>query len=796
MFNNYFKIILRKLWKNKTASFINVFGLTFGITSCLLIALYIQHEASYDDFQKNGDRIARVIMEYKFGGGESAKGNFTSVRVAPVLKRTFPEVESAVKLVQYERVVSYADKLFTEKRFLYADPSFFDIFSFRLTSGNPRTALLSPHNVVLTKSAAHKYFGNENPVGKALKISSDSNLYQITGVMPDCPSNSQIKFDFLASFSSLGITPDYEDTYWDANYTTFLLLKNKNAIASLQAKLPPFMKKEMQGQGATVNFYLEPFTRIHLHSEYAGFEPNNSITYIYILAAVALLILIIACFTYINLSTARSVERAKEVGVRKVMGAEKQQIFWQFIGESAALCVIAVAISLIAAVLLLPLFNQLTKKQLPVGSLFSLPFIGFIVLAVVCISLLAGSYPAFILSQFQPVKVLKGAFKNTGSAQWLRKSLIVFQFVISVFLIISTFIIQQQLYYIQHKKLGYDREHVIVLKTGYQLQDRIPLIKQQLKQNPDVVSVSSCYRSPVEGGGGYNMRSDMMPETEQLAVTANPIDEDFIQTTGMQLIAGSNLSRQDMKDAGDEQKDPLFHFILNESAARQLGWTPGEAIGKKMFLDATRPGYVRGVVKDFHFESLHNPIKPIVLFPEEGGRELLIKLSGRNLRQTLSFLGTKWKELVPERPFDYRFLDEDYNTLYDAELRLGVMMNLFSAIAIVLACLGLFGLSAYAAQQRVKEIGVRKVLGASTGNIVAVLSKDFIQLAAIAILIAFPIAWWAMHSWLQSYQYRIGIEWWVFLVTGIVTLLIALLTVSFQAIKAAMANPVMSLRTE
>ncbi len=669
MFKNYLKATWRNIGKNKTASFINVFGLTVGITSCLLIALYIQHEVGYDDFQLKGNRMVRVIMEYKFTGAESQKGNYTSVRVAPVFKRNFSEVESAVRMTEAERVVAYKNKLFTEKRFMYADPSFFDLFSFHLMSGNPRTALVSPYNVVLTLSAAHKYFGNENPIGKALKVSNDSNLYQITGVMPDCPSNSQIKFDFLASFSSLQIPKDWEDTYWDANFTTFLLLKHPTDMASLQAKLPAFMKKEMQGQGATINFYLEPFKSIHLHSEYNGFEPNNSITYIYILAAVALLILIIACFTYINLSTARSVERAKEVGVRKVIGAGKKQIFWQFISEAVGLCCIAVFTSLLAAVLLLPSFNLLTDKQLQISGLFSAPFIVMLVVAIAFISLLAGSYPAFVLSQFQPVKVLKGAFKNTGSGHWLRKSLIVFQFVISVFLIVSTFVIQQQLYFIQHKKLGYDREHVLVVNTGYQLQNRIPLIKQQLKQNPDVVSVSACYRSPVEGGGGYNMRSAQMPENEQLAVTANPIDEDFIGATGLQLMAGGNLSEQDLKDVKDEQKQKLFHFILNESAARQLGWTPQEAIGKKMFLDATRPGYVKGVVRDFHFESLHNAIKPIVLFPEENGRELLIKVSGRNLPQTISFIATKWKELVPERPFDYRFLDDDYNKLYEAEVK-------------------------------------------------------------------------------------------------------------------------------
>jgi putative ABC transport system permease protein len=799
MLTNYFKIIFRNFWKNKTFSAINIFGLGIGLTSCLLIALYIQHELSYDNFQKNGDRIARVIMEYKFGVGESKKANFTSVRVASVFKRTFPEVESAVKMVQYERVVQYKDKLFNEKRLMFADPAFFDIFSFPMRQGDPHKALAAPNQVVLTESAAKKYFGSENPLGKALRIGTDSNLYQVTGVMEDCPSNSQVKFDFLASFSSLErteIPPDSEKFYWNANYTTYLLLKDKNSLASLQAKLPAFMNKEMTGAGVTINFFLEPFTKIHLYSEYDAFEPNNSITYIYILSLVGLLILIIACSTYINLSTARSIERAKEVGIRKVAGAAKKQIFWQFMGEAAALCLVSMMLSIIAATIVMPYFNQLTSKQFQPGLLFSLPFIGFALVVVICVSFLAGSYPALVLSGFQPAKVLKGAFKNADSGQWIRKSLIVFQFAISVFLIVSTFIIQQQLYYIQHKKLGYDREHVLVLAMDNKMLANIPLIKQQLKSNPDIIGVSCSVRSPVEGGGGYNMRSSEMPEDEQTAVTANPVDEDYLSVTGIRLVAGSNLTEQDTKDVSDDQKQKIYYFILNESAVRQLGWTPQQAIGKKMFLDNSRPGYVKGVVKDFHFESLHNPIKGIVLFPELRARELLVKLNGRHLTQTISFLEAKWKSLVPDRPFEYRFLDEDYSKLYSAELRLGKIMNLFSAIAIALACLGLFSLSAYSAKQRIKEIGVRKVLGASVSNIVFILSKDFVKLAVIAIAVAFPVAWWSMHTWLQDYSYRIQIQWWVFALAGILCILIAVLTVSFQAIKAAMANPVKSLRTE
>ena len=680
---------------------------------------------------------------------------------------------------------------------MYADSTLFRMFSFKLVSGNPATALSSPYQVLLTESTGKKYFNNENPIGKALRIGNDSNLYQVTGIVKDCPSNSQIKFDFLASFSSLGLSKDYEETYWDANYTTYLLLKDKKSIASLQSKLPAFMKKEMEGKGAIVNFYLEPFSDIHLHSPYNSFEPNNSITYIYILAGVALLLLIIACSTYINLSTARSLERAKEVGVRKVIGAGKKQLFWQFIGESALLSVLSITLSLLFAAILLPAFNQLANKELMVADLISFPFISFSFLVAILITILAGSYPALILTEFQPVKVLKGAFKNSRSGQWLRQSLIVFQFTISVFLIAATFIMQQQLQYIQNKKLGYNREHVLILPMDSKMMDNLKLIKQEFKQNPDIISVSRCSRNPVEGGGGYNMSTPSMPDNEQIAVTANPADEDFVKTTGMQLIAGSDFSEQDIKDVSmDEAEKRVYHFILNESAAKQLGWTPQQAIGKKMFMSQSRPGFVRGVVKDFHFESLHNPIKPFIIFPEIRGRELLIKISGNNIPAAISFLSAKWKELIPYRPFEYRFMDSDYNNLYSAELRLGKIMKLFSGIAIILACLGLFGLSAYTAKQRIKEIGIRKVLGASPGNIIVTLSSGFVRLAAIAMVIAFPLSWWAMTKWLEDFSYRATISWLIFPVAGFITLMLAVITVSMHAVKAAMANPVKSLRTE
>jgi putative ABC transport system permease protein len=525
--------------------------------------------------------------------------------------------------------------------------------------------------------------------------------------------------------------------------------------------------------------------------------PNNSISYIYILAAVALLILIIACFTYVNLSTARSLERAREVGVRKVIGALKNQLFWQFINESFLLSLVAVLLSLFLSALLLPSFNSLSNQQLRAQALFSLPFILFSISVAIIISFLAGIYPALILTKFQPVKVLKGAFKNTASGQVLRKSLIVFQFAISVFLIVSTFIVQQQLYFIQHIKLGYDRDHVVVLPLDDKMISNLAVIKQQFRQNTDVLSVSACSNTPVQGGGGYSMRSALMPEDKQMAVYADHVDEDYVATVGLQMIAGRDFTSQDIKDASnDDYQKNIYHFILNESAAKQLGWTAQEAPGKKMFLGNERPGIVAGVVKDFHFESLHTPIKPFVLFPEVWKRQLLVKVSGGHLQQTISHLESSWKTLVPYRPFEFHFLDEDYNKLYSSEIRLGTIMDLFAGIAIVLACLGLFGLSAYTVQQRVKEIGIRKVLGGSVSNIVITLSRDFILLTGIAIFIAIPAAWWASAKWLESFSYRTSVTWNVFVIAALATILLAIITVSFQAIRAAIANPVKSLRTE
>ncbi|HMH32707.1 MAG TPA: ABC transporter permease, partial [Puia sp.] len=660
MIRHYLKIAMRNLWKNKVFSAINLLGLTVGLTCCLLMALYVKHELSYDRSQEKGGRMVRVIMEYGFGGSVN-KGDFTSTKVGPSFKKNFPEVEEAVRMSLTSRIVKFNDKLLNEPRFMYADSTFFNMFSFRVLEGNAIEALSGINKVLLTRSTAKKWFTGQDPVGKTINIGADAIPYQVTGIMEDCPANSQIKFDFLASFSSLGVTQ--EDTYYDANYTTYLLLKNERLIAPLQAKIPAFMKKEMAKEmtgSDYITYELEPYLKVHLYSPYDGFEPNNSITYIYITGAVALLILLIACFTYINLSTARSMERAKEVGIRKVAGAYKQQIFRQFIGESLVLSVVASIISVFLAILLLPFFNQLAEKQIKPAALLSSFTLIFLPAVIIFISFLAGSYPAFILAAYQPVKVLKGSFKNTGQGVWLRKSLLIFQFAISVVLIVTTMIMQSQLHYIQHKKLGFDRDHVIVLPADQKMIQNLNSIKTEFKSNPGISSISLARSAPTDIRGGYNMRSASTTEETQLMVTADPVDEDFVRTTGIKIISGSDFTSQDVKDVVDaeEQKNITYHYILNESAARTLGWSPAEAIGKKMFLGNQRPGYVRGVVSDFHFSSLHNPIRPLVLFTEGRGNALLVKLTGNNMAQDISFLQSKWKTLVPHRPFEYHFLDE------------------------------------------------------------------------------------------------------------------------------------------
>lgn len=799
MFKNYLRTALRSLFKNRFYTAINIFSLTVGLSCCVLITLYIAHETSYDKFHSKGNRIARVIMEYSFGGSVTT-GNFTSTKVLPAFKKQFPQIEEGVRMIQYERVISYEDKLFSEKKVMFADSTFFDLFDFKMAQGNPKAALSGLNKIILTKTAAYKYFTNTDPVGKILYVGSNRIPYEVTGIMEDIPSNSQMRFDMLASFSSLEANQDR--TYWNANYTTYLLMRSPDDIKTVEAKIPGFIKEEMKDQGSVyLTYFLEPLFNIHLLSPYDSFEPNNNIQYIYIITGVALLILLIACFTYINLNTARSLERAKEVGIRKTVGASFKQIFVQFMGESVILTVIATLLTVVILWLVLPLFNQLTDKEIPLSLFYSKTILLALLGSMLVIIFLSGSYPALVVSRFQPIKVLKGSFARSGSGNTLRRSLTVFQFGISLFLLVSTFIIQKQLHYIRSKNMGYTREQVLMLPSDSKITATINSFKSELKKVPGVMYVSRAQNAPHNIIGGYNMRSAQMPSNAQLNVKANPIDEEYIPATGIEILYGSNFTEKDISSVEQYtfDMDPSlknFPFIINETAAKQLGFDPAKAVGKKMFLDDTRPGYVKAVIKDFHFQSIHNPIGPLVLFPSQWSSVILVKTAKGDISNMLSGIEKQWKSMAPHRPFQFKFLDDEFNKMYTSELRLGKVFNIFTGISILLAIIGLLGLCSYAAQQRIKEIGIRKIMGAGITDIIKLMSGDFIKLSLISMLIAFPLAFISINKWLQSFAYRITIEWWLFLLAAIIGLSLVLLTTGILAARAASINPVKNLRTE
>lgn len=618
--------------------------------------------------------------------------------------------------------------------------------------------------------------------------------------MEDNPSNTQIKYDCITSFVSLGNDALQEETYFEANYFTYLMLKPGASFTSLQSKVNEFMKKELtdkQYGNTYIGFTLEPFYKVHLHSPHDGFEANSTIKYIYIIGAMALLILLIACFTYINLSVARSVERAREVGIRKSVGALKTQVFWQFIGESLMITLFSFLSSIVITYLVLKPFNALTGKQILMTQMLNPFFIGSCACMILIISYIAGSYPALVLSKFQPVKVLKGLQAGT-KGNFLRHTLIVFQFFISVVLIASTIIIGSQLKYIQSTNLGYNRDHVIVMRVDGKMRDNWDAIKNELKSNSNILTVSKGNFTPVNIPGGYAMyRGDQSAENA-INTRGNNIEEDYVMTNGLQIIAGNDLSHQDVLDASKEDYTKnYFHFIINETASKALGWTSAqEAIGKKMFLGDGRPGEVKAVIKDFNFSSLHNKIEPLVLFPSTFGTVMMLKVNNQNLKSTIGFIETKMKILAPHRPFEYYFMDEDFNRLYESEMRTGKVFNIFSLIAIVLACLGLFGLTSYTVKQKMKEVSIRKVLGASVPGLLVLLTRKFIFLVVLSFLFAIPVVWITINKWLQTFAYRVHIEWWMLAGACGSTLLIAILTISIQTLKAAMVQPVKNLRIE
>jgi putative ABC transport system permease protein len=796
----YFKIAFRRLQKSRLYTLINLVGLTVGITSCLLIGLFIINELSYDRFNKNADRIVRMTMQFGEGGKE--KYATTGTKAGPQLQRTFPQVESFVRTINGSVVMKYGSQMYIEKRFLYADSSFFKIFSFPLLKGDPKTALDAPNKVVITQAMATKYFGNSNPMGKILSVGwyGPPKLFQVTGVAADAPENSQIKFDFIGSFSSIAASKREE--WWTANYTTYLLLKNKGQLPVFQQQLNTYMKGVSRGElklpaSSPLTYNLEPMLRVHLHSPLDGLEPSGSATTVYVLGIIALLILVIACINYTNLATVQSSAKSTEIGIRKVLGAQKSQLFGQFIGESFLLTLIALVFAVTLAILLLPYFNQLVGEQLSfLVWLHPLPILVMLTLCVF-IAFASGSYPAFVLSNVRLISILKSGLKLNSSGGFFRQALIVIQFTVSVGLIVATIIVVQQLNYIRHKDLGYDKDHVIVITTDDNAHQHYEALKAEIARMPGVTSVSGANAMPTSVQWDDGITADDGHGKKDLNVICLPSDVGLIKTLNMKLIAGSDFTDDEFKlmDTTNKYKNFKYSFILNETAAKDLGWTPQQAVGKTVIKGAA--GTVVGVIKDFHFASLHQPIGPMMLFLDTVYTNyIILKTTGRNIPATLQALQTLWKARVPTMPFTYRFLDDNYNSMYQSEQKTADMFSTFSTLAILLACLGLFALSAFATAQRAKEIGIRKVLGANVAGIVGLIAKDFLKLTLIAVVIATPLAWYFMNHWLHDFAYRISINAWVFIAAGGAAILIAFITVSFQSIKAATANPVQSLRSE
>jgi len=799
MIKNYFKTALRNLRKNKLYSAINIFGLTVGLAACLLIGVFINHELSYDKFNANADRIVRATMEYKQAETVNTTAT-TGTKVGPQFKRTFPGIEEYARTFISSSVIKSGDKVFDESRVLFADDPFFKIFSFKLIEGNVSTALDAPDKIVLTQSMAKKYFGTENAVNKTLNVIGRDMT--VSAVCEDAPQNSQLKFDFVTQFLNLsnGVK---EETWWNANWVTYFLVRDKNSIAQLQQQVNSYMqtaevRTEARLEGSNyLTYNLEPLAKVHLYSSLAGFEPNGSITYIYMFLVIALLILIIACANYTNLATAQSTGRSGEIGMRKVMGASKRQVFMQFIGESSVITFIAALLAFLLSIFLIPYFNSITGKQFTTDVLLQpIPIIALLVFCIL-VSFFAGLYPALVLSGTQIMGVLKKGFTFTGGNNILRKSLIVVQFAVSIFLIIYTVVILQQMNYMQTKNLGYDKDHVVVLPIGGKMQKDFQNIKDAITKVPGVEAVTAAYETPeyVEWGDGITATDEK--GKHDISLNAMPVDLDFTKTMKMQMIAGRDFQESDfgIMDTSNNYANFQQPYIINESLAKQIGWTPEQTLGKT--IEKGSAGPVVGVVKDFNFSSLHDPIGPLVMFLGRNySRTYMVRISGNNIKETLGSLEMVWKQRVPDRPFNYHFLDEDYNKLYQAEQRTSVLFSVAAGLAILLACLGLFGLAAFTTVQRTKEIGIRRVLGAKVSSITMLVSSNFLKLIGVAILIAAPLAWWAANKWLQDFAFRIPVQIYVFVIAALVTMFIALCTVGFHSVKAALTNPVKSLRTE
>lgn len=800
MFNNYLKIAFRNVKKHKAYAFINIAGLAIGMACCILIISFIATELSYDQYHENKNNIYRLGLDANLGGNQMLMP-ISTAPAAPALVQDYPEVLDAVRFRSMGNIsVKDRDLEFFEENVYLADNSIFNIFTFPMIKGNPETALKTAYSMVMTEDTAKKYFGDEDPIGKILKVDNQFD-YTVTGVVKNVNKNSHFTFDILCSFESLYAQNRQALEVWlSFNLYTYVLLQEDIDPKVLENKFPALIETHMgtalKAIGGRIDFFLQPITQIHLHSHMENeMSANSDIAYIYIFAAIALFILIIACINFMNLSTARSALRAKEVGIRKVIGAERKELIKQFLGESLIYSLFSMLVAIGLAHLVLPLFSSLSGRDLTIDY-FGMPWlIPSIIGMILFVGFAAGSYPALFLSSFQPVNVLKGSIKAGAANSRFRSIMVVGQFVISIGLIISTGVILNQLRFMKNKNLGFEKENILVVRTSDgPARESIVSIKQEFKKVPGVLNAGLGSQVP---GSEANI-SPFVPEgfsaTEAQLMKSIDIDQDFIPTMGIEVIKGRNFSSEFGTDTSDA-------IIINETAARKFGWA--DPIGKKIenfsgeeIEDRTAQTVV-GVIKDIHMSSLHSLIMPLLVNNESDDWDnIVVRINPNNVGGTIDSLRSKWEELFPNQTFDYSFLDDSLAKMYESEGRLSQIFSSFTLFAIFIACLGLFGMASFTAEQRTKEIGIRKVMGASVSGIVVLLAKDFLKLVLLANIIAWPIAYLAMKEWTKGFSYQAGIGIEMFLITAVLAAVIALLTVSFQSIKAALSHPINAIKYE
>ncbi|WP_293939610.1 ABC transporter permease [Sphingobacterium sp. UBA5996] len=796
MLKNYFKTAWRNIIKNKGFSLLNMFGLSIGITCFLLLAAYIYHESSYERFLPHADRLAYISLTYKSPNStEEVNSSATPTGLAPTLQAEFPDVEQATRFYSYSKggKIESKEAVITEKGLLYADQNVFKTLGYTFLEGDSQSALAEPNQIVLTKKLAEKYFPNQSAIGQTLSI--DKVNWKITGIIADLPTNTQLNFSALLSNKGL---ERYKEMAWSsANDVTIALLKNKHQFGLIQQKLDQMTNSkfaEATKQGYQFRFVLEKLTDIHLHSKAAG---TGNITYIYILMALSAALIILTCINFTNLVLAHALERKKEIGVKKVLGAAKKTIFFQFFFECSMMVFLAVGFSLLTTVLLLPVFSSFMGAEIKLTIWNDPRFYAVLAVFVVLITLLSGGWPAYSIASSKPISIFKRKLTEKQSGISLSRVLVTFQFSISIFFIICTLFAGRQMDFIQSKNTGLDRAGMLVIDgRGWQDKER-QLLKEKLMQLSSVEGVTASYDNPVNIQGGYSIREvEGQPNDFDMDVTAIPIEKDFVSVFHIQSVAGEPLSDTDILRAQDTVS-PEYGFVVNTLAASAMGFTPQQAIGKKINLNG-RKGSIKQVVASFNFASLHSEVKPIVLFPEyDYFGNIFIRINPSTpVQDALAQVKSVVQDIDVKNSFEYHFLNDDYDKLYLKDQQTTRVMQLFSIITIAIACMGLFALSAYAVQQRFKEIGIRKVLGASTIKIVKILSFDFMILVCSALLVSVPLGWYAMHRWIENFAYHITLDWWVFMLAGISALLVSFITISFQTVKAAIVNPIESLRNE